>query len=184
MKRNLFILLALILSGVAYTWYDGNSARKNTAEPAASAEPDAKTDMSAPDFVFKTMDGKTYKLSTFKGRPVVLNFWATWCPPCVIEFPQMLRLAQKTDAVFIFLSQDDDDQAIERFLKKYGKELPIENVYVARDIDKKIAQKSYQTFKLPETYLIDANHMIEEKIIGADVEWDDEKMVMRLRDLE
>lgn len=182
MIRNIAILLTLIMAAVVYTLFDGHlyTGRGSVADTAPAAQESER--QKAPDFAFRTLDGKTHRLGHFIGKPVVLNFWATWCAPCVIEFPAMLQLAQKTDAVFIFLSQDEGDAEIERFIRRYGKDLPLENVYIARDENKMTAQKLYQTFKLPETYLITPNQNIADKIIGL-VEWDDEAMRNRINAL-
>jgi hypothetical protein len=96
----------------------------------------------------------------------------------------MIALAKDTrdEAVFLFLSQDMDDAAITRFLKKYAPEHS-KNVVVARDEGMRIAQKSYQTFKLPETYLITPDGHIAEKIIGADVEWNGAAMREKIKQL-
>lgn len=200
MARNLAILGVLMASIAAYTWFDGRGTIPSSAgkeNSAASQETtqaaQAQRRQQAPDFTFKpltsktpngkTPGGKTRSLSGFKGRPVILNFWASWCAPCVIEFPAMLELAQKTDGVFIFLSQDDADADIERFIKRYGKDLPLENVYIARDENKETAQKLYQTFKLPETYIIDNEGRIAEKIIGADIDWSGPDMQQKINTL-
>lgn len=181
MIRNLAILGLLMGLTLGYTLYDDYS-RQGPAE----AQP-AKTDIvqqEAPDFSFETLEGKKHRLSEFKGKVVVLNFWASWCAPCVIEFPQMAALAKATKGktVFLFLSQDDTDEAMERFVKKYGKDLS-DNVYIARDSDKSIAQGLYQTYKLPETYIIAPDGRIADKIIGADVEWNGKDMRRKIEAL-
>lgn len=181
MIRNIAILFALMALIAGYTWYDnGRDLSPASSTPAAPAEGEAQ--QTAPDFTFTDISGSKHNLSDFKGKVVVLNFWATWCAPCVTEFPQMIALAKNTrdQAVFLFISQDMDDAAIMRFLKKYAPERS-KNVIVARDEGMRIAQKSYQTFKLPETYLITLNGRIAEKIIGADVEWNGEDMQGKIK---
>lgn len=181
MIRNIVILCILIAAVLAYTWLDTSSNAQRSAAPSATTTETQR--QSAPDFAFKTLDGKAYRLSDFAGKPIILNFWASWCAPCVIEFPAMLQLAQKVDAVFIFLSQDDGDTEIERFIKRYGKDLPLKNVYIARDENKETAQKLYQTFKLPETYIIDKEANIADKIIGADIDWAGAEMQKKMHAL-
>lgn len=176
MIRNIAILCVLMALTAAYTWYDsGRDLSNASSTPAAPVQGDAQ--QIAPDFPFTDIEGNKHNLSDFRGKVVVLNFWATWCAPCVSEFPQMIALAKDTrkQSVFLFISQDMDDPAITRFLKKYAPERS-KNVIVARDEGMRIAQKSYQTFKLPETYLITPDGRIAEKIIGADVQWDGKAM--------
>lgn len=140
----------------------------------------------APDFSFTTLKGQSRTLHELQGKVIVLNFWATWCSPCVIEFPQMLNMAQKLpeEIVLILLSTDDRKTDIERFLKKMNeKQLIQDNVLVAWDQDKKISQDLFQTFRLPETILISPTLVMKDKIVGADVQWDEKEMVERLRKL-
>ena len=61
---------------------------ENTQNPAGSAEPEASDKIKAPDFTVTDIDGNEIKLSDFEGKPVVLNFWASWCSPCKIEMPE------------------------------------------------------------------------------------------------
>ena len=183
MIRNITILAALLGLAVAYTWYDNHNRDIPRAQGTqAQALPDRQE---APDFVFTSLDGRKRSLSDFKGKAIVLNFWASWCAPCVIEFPQMLRLAKSLpdESVFLFVSLDEDAGAIERFLKTHAEEWPQQNVWVAQDPDKTISQSLYETYKLPETYLIAADLTIAEKIIGADVAWDSDIMRKKLREL-
>lgn len=153
----------------------------------APEEPDTKiTGQTVPNFSFTTLSGDNHALHDFKGKVIVLNFWATWCSPCVIEFPQMLKMAENLpeEIVLIFLSTDDKKSDIDRFLKKMKKKnLKQKNVFIAWDKDKKISQDLFQTFRLPETVLIAPNLVMKDKIIGADVQWDGKEMEDRLRSL-
>jgi thiol-disulfide isomerase/thioredoxin len=173
MKMNIALLLGATAIALAYTiWSDKGQAPVMT-KPMSVESGLTQTSIAAPDFKVTGLDGKTYSLSQFKGKAVVLNFWATWCAPCVIEFPQMLDLASANEdsTVFLFISQDDTDDVIKTFANKYGKSLPQKNVIIGRDANKDIARNLYQTHKLPETYLIDPQGMIREKIIGAIPDW-------------
>lgn len=174
MIRNIALLIGLLCLILGYTWYDSQSQQRPQKENAAPA---ASTEQTAPDFTFETQDGTKHKLSDYKGKTIVLNFWASWCAPCVVEFPAMVKLAESTqnDTVFIFLSQDDTDDAVTRFIKKHVPS-KTNNVLIARDADKAVAENLYQTFKLPETYIIGPDLNIRDKIIGADVDWNGAEM--------
>lgn len=166
MKKNLALLAGLSILAFAYTYYADQGQAPSA--PQEKVDAPAQISLSAPDFSFTSIDGKNYSLEDFQGRPVVLNFWATWCAPCVIEFPQMIELAKaQPKTVFIFLSQDKGKADIKRFLKKHGKAIPKKNVIIAHDDNMMIARDLYQTYKLPETYLIGADGTIHDKIIGA-----------------
>ncbi len=121
-----------------------------------------------PDFSFQTPEGMTYRGSDFKGKVILLNFWASWCPPCVKEFPALIEIAQAfpDDVVLIALSSDIEESGMRAFIKKQGT-LP-KNVFVAFDKDQAVTQKIFQTFQLPETIVIDKAQNMRHKIAGAD----------------
>ncbi|MGA2811005.1 MAG: TlpA disulfide reductase family protein [Candidatus Acidiferrum sp.] len=127
---------------------------------------------SADDFTAE-IAGKTEHLSDFKGKVVVLNFWATWCPPCVTETPSMIRLEQyiaSRNGVVLGGSVDEDPAAYTKFLKDYHINFP-----TFRDATKKIAL-DYGTSVYPETYIIDRHGKIARKIIGEQ-QWDSPEML-------
>lgn len=126
----------------------------------------------AKDFAIQ-LDGKPAHLSNLKGKVVVLNFWATWCPPCVEETPALNSLQQRIASrggVVLGVSVDDDEAAYERFLKENG------IVFLTyRDASKKSAQ-DYGTKMYPETYIIDRHGKIARKVIGQQ-QWDSAEML-------
>ena len=120
----------------------------------------------APDFTVQDSDHKI-TLSQFRGQVVVLNFWATWCPPCIEETPSLVRMTARMrdkGVVVLAVSIDADDAAYHRFLKDYSV-----NMVTVRDESRK-ASDLYGTFGWPETYIIDRSGVIRRKFIGA-VEW-------------
>ncbi|MGC1373229.1 MAG: TlpA disulfide reductase family protein [Candidatus Sulfotelmatobacter sp.] len=120
----------------------------------------------APDFTVQDSTSKV-TLSQFKGQVVVLNFWATWCPPCVEEMPSLVQMQQKMKAkgiTVLAVSVDADDDAYRKFLEDHNV-----NLLTVRDGDQK-ANDLYGTFKFPETYIIDRNGIVRRKFIGA-VDW-------------
>ena len=120
----------------------------------------------APDFSLQD-NTTTVALHDLKGQVVVLNFWATWCPPCVEELPSLLALQRhlKDKGVKVLaVSIDVDQKAYEKFLKDNGVDL-----LTVRDPDQK-ASTIYGSFKWPETYIIDRNGVVRRKFIGA-VDW-------------
>ncbi len=119
----------------------------------------------APDFTVKDSD-KTVTLSQFRGKPVVLNFWATWCPPCVEEVPSLVALQKQMGdkVVVLAVSTDVDDDGYHKFIQK---NMP--GVLTVRDGDHK-ANSLYGTYAFPETYIIDRSGVIRRKFIGP-VNW-------------
>ena len=116
----------------------------------------------AKDFQF-IVNGKRETLADFRGKVVVLNFWATWCPPCVEETPSLIQLQKRIapmGGTILGVSLDDDAGAYSDFLKEHHIDFP-----TYRDPTKKSAL-DYGTTMYPETYVIDRNGRIDRKIIG------------------
>jgi cytochrome c biogenesis protein CcmG/thiol:disulfide interchange protein DsbE len=131
----------------------------------------------APDFTVKDSE-KSVTLSQYKGKTVLLNFWATWCPPCVQEMPSMVELQkQMGDKVLVLaVSTDVDEGAYKKFTATRTQGLLTVNDG---------AQKSnalYGTYQYPETYVIDKNGVIVRKFIGAQ-EWTSPEIVEYLKKL-
>lgn len=135
-----------------------------------NSEP-AKIGTTAPDFTVTDSD-KTVQLSKLRGKPVLLNFWATWCPPCVQEVPDLVALQQQLgDKVTVLaVSMDVDEAAYKDFT---AKRMP--GVLTVRDPDHK-SSALFGTFAYPETFLIDKDGKIQRKFIGA-VEWTSPEMI-------
>ena len=127
------------------------STRQNACRALEPSPIPATLASSLPDFKLPDATGKMWSLAELKGRPVLLNFWATWCAPCVEEMPSLESLAQQigTDAVVLAVSVDDDWQTIRRFFPKGS---PLSIVW---DASKEVPKK-FGTEKYPETFLIDA----------------------------
>jgi cytochrome c biogenesis protein CcmG, thiol:disulfide interchange protein DsbE len=127
---------------------------------------------SAPDFTVQDSDRKV-ELRDFHGDTVVLNFWATWCPPCVEEMPSLVQLEQRLGSKgvkVVGVSVDVDADAYHKFLKDYKVDF-----LTVRDPDQK-SSRLYGTFKFPETYIIDRNGIVRRKFIGA-VDWSSPEVV-------
>jgi cytochrome c biogenesis protein CcmG/thiol:disulfide interchange protein DsbE len=126
----------------------------------------------APVFTVQDSD-RAVTLTQFRGNVVVLNFWATWCAPCVEEMPSLMQLQERfrnKGVTVVGVSIDVDGDAYHNFLKTYK----IDFVTV-RDPDQK-ASALYGSFKWPETYIIDRNGIVRRKFIGA-VEWSQPEIV-------
>ncbi len=131
----------------------------------------------APDFTVS--DGtKSVTLSQLRGKPVVLNFWATWCPPCVQEIPSMVQLQKQLGdkVVILAVSTDVDEEAYKKFTAKN-----MQGLLTVRDGQNR-SNGLYGTFAFPETFIIDRNGVIKRKFIGA-VEWTNPEIVDYLNKL-
>jgi cytochrome c biogenesis protein CcmG/thiol:disulfide interchange protein DsbE len=129
----------------------------------------------APDFAVQDA-GQNVALHDLKGKVVVLNFWATWCPPCVEEMPSLVQMQSRLKdkgVTVLAVSVDVDDNAYKKFLKDHGVDL-----LAVRDPDQK-ANSLYGTFKFPETYVIDRDGKVRRKFIGA-IDWTQPEIVSYL----
>jgi peroxiredoxin len=135
----------------------------------------------APDFALTDLDGKPHRLSAYRGKIVLLNFWATWCPPCRKELPSMQRAYEKLRGErFAMLAVDvgEDEETVLPFTLSTGVELTFPILF----------DKSGETIKawpvkgLPTTFVIDPEGRIVYRAVGGR-EWDDPKLLETIRSL-
>jgi peroxiredoxin len=131
----------------------------------------------AKDFALE-IAGKPGNLTDLKGKVVVLNFWATWCPPCVEETPALNRLQkyiESRNAVILGVAADEDAAAYEKFLRVQGVTFQTYRDPATKDNHSAIALE-YGTSMYPETYVIDRHGKIARKFIGFQ-QWDSPEML-------
>lgn len=120
---------------------------------------------SAPELTLTDMQGQEVSLSQFRGKVVILNFWATWCPPCREEMPSMEKLHRDyQDKGLVMLAvnvEQNGKEVVADFLKKTPYSFPI-----LLDGDQTV-QNSYGVFRFPESFIIDRNGVVVERIIGG-----------------
>ena len=117
----------------------------------------------APDFTLYDLDGQPVSLSQFKGQVVLLDFWASWCAPCIGDLPDLRRIKRKAadqPLVFLNLSLDTDEAAWREAVDKHE----IEGVHVRADGWGADVAKSYQVNSLPSYYLVDSQGLIVERL--------------------
>lgn len=116
----------------------------------------------APDFELKDLSNKNVKLSSFKGKNVILNFWASWCPPCREEMPEFQRIYSENNnkLVIIGVNLQESRENAETFVKKFGITFPI-----LLDPNAQV-KDMYNVFTQPVTYFIDSNGKIVDKKFG------------------
>ena len=133
----------------------------------------------APDFSIQTDSGKTVTAREYGGKLLLLNFWATWCPPCVEEVPGLNELERQLGPkglVVLGVSQDKDVAAYKEFLARYQVIFP-----TVRQPSEEI-QSSYGTIQIPESYLIDRNGKVVEKFISSQP-WASPQMIQHVQSL-
>jgi len=119
--------------------------------------------MQAEDFQLDDLDGKTQRLSQYRGKIVLVNFWATWCKPCKLEMPAMQASFDKLrDKGFVVLAINEleDDAKVREFIKQYGYTFP-----VLMDRDNKVANQ-FGVFGIPVTVFVDEKGVVQEYIRG------------------
>ncbi|MEK4028000.1 redoxin domain-containing protein [Pseudobacillus sp. FSL P4-0506] len=136
----------------------------------------------APDFTLQTLDGKKVSLSDYRGKKVMLNFWATWCPPCKAEMPHMQSFykkeAEKSNMEILAVNLTSEDRgkaAVVEFAKQYDLTFPI-----LLDKEGTIGPQ-YQVATIPTTYVLNTDGTIHQKIIGPMDEQMMKKLVSELK---
>ncbi len=119
---------------------------------------------SLPAWSFTDANGQLHRFSEFRGQVLLINFWATWCPPCIEELPSLNALAQTlkgTRIVFLTFSADDSWTPVRDLLSRQDYRLPVYD-----DFQRGLA-KQFGTFKYPETYIADKSGIVRLKVIGG-----------------
>jgi len=181
MKRLLIVLIAAIIVGVSiYTLNTYNVSNSKSNPSVENTDKSSTTQNNAPtqpiginpnatktkaiDFNLKDLSGKELTLSDLKGKKVFLNFWATWCPPCKAEMPEIEKLYQETkdsNLVIVAVEIGEPLTTVKSFIdsNKY-------NFKVLIDPDQSVASK-YNIASIPTSYFIDVDGNIVSKNVGG-----------------
>ena len=181
MKKSLIVLIAAVLIGVSILTvnnYNSSKAKSNTSVENKDKGSTTQNDTSnkptgispsaiktkAIDSKLKDLNGKELSLSDLKGKKVFLNFWATWCPPCKAEMPEIEKLYQETkdsNLVIVAVEIGEPLDTVKSFIdrNKY-------NFKVLLDSDQSVASK-YAITSIPTSYFIDVDGNIVSKSVGA-----------------
>jgi len=155
--------------GGHFDWTPPKGAKDLAAEKErASAE--KLVGKPAPDFTLDTLDGESVSLSDLKGQVVVLDFWATWCPPCVKSLPELEQIHQQSagQSVKVFaVNLQENETRVRSFLQSRGLSLPI-----LMDSEGEVAQK-YSIHAIPQTVIIGKNGEVQKVFVGASPETPD-----------
>lgn len=163
MRRLSLIVIALILLAGAVYYLSAGASR-----PAYQAVDVASIGDAAPDFQLEDTGGNKVSLSALRGKVVLVNFWATWCPPCRAEMPSMEELYKlMAGEEFVMLAinvEENGREAVTEFLQKSPHSFPI--LYD----DQGLVQRLYGVYRFPESFVIRKDGMIDDKVIGA-IDW-------------
>ena len=134
----------------------------------------------APDFALQDPEGRTQRRTDYRGKPVILNFWATWCPPCREEMPSMQRAyeALKADGIAVVaINVGEDVETIDQYMEDEPVDFPL-----PMDTDAKVTQR-YPMKGLPTSFVIDPQGRLVYRATGA-LAWDDPKLLDLVRALK
>ena len=169
MRRLTIIIVLLVLAGFAGYIYSNLPTTTSVV-----------TGDVAPDFKLEDTKGNQVSLSDLRGKVVMVNFWATWCPPCIEEMPSMERLNEamaEDDFVLLAINTEKNGRSVvPPFLNKTPYTFPI--LYD----DKGDVQKQYGVYKFPESFIIRKDGTVDQKIIGP-LDWSSPKTIAYLKSL-
>jgi thiol-disulfide isomerase/thioredoxin len=122
------------------------------------------------DFSIFNNPQEKYSLSSFRDKIVIINFWASWCSPCIEEIPSLIKLVEKYngDVVLVAVSTDTNADDVTSFLKSFpGLKNP--NIKIVLDSNSEISKK-YMTTRMPESYIFSKNLKFQKKLVGS-IDW-------------
>ncbi len=166
MKKNIGLVLVLVLIGMAlYGFLQKETKSQNTV--AYLGQEEQVEEKLAPDFTLQTLDGETLTLSELRGKKVILNFWATWCPPCRTEMPHLQEYYEKyseTDNVEIVAVnatyREQSEEKVQQFIDSFNLTFPIALANEEETLN------LYEVLTIPSTFFIDTDGQIQHYIVG------------------
>ncbi|EPR10194.1 TlpA family protein disulfide reductase [Ruminiclostridium papyrosolvens] len=163
----IWIIAAFAIIAAAYTFYSKNKSQTFVTPPqdtALQSQAAQSTKIMAPDFTLKDIDGKTVKLSDYKGKIVILNFWAVWCKYCLIEIPDFneldKQLAKENNAVILAVDVQESEATVKKYLTSNNIGLK-----VLMDTDGAVSE-TYGISGFPTTFLINKDGSVYTYISG------------------
>lgn len=186
MNIKILIVCSLLLLGVSFGLWDSLGTPSLSVETAVHEnKPPVEI---VPNIKFVSLDKKKYELHDLKGKTIIINFWATWCAPCIEEFPSLIALAnkEKGNLVLLAISADENPENINKFLGKLAEPLRVmmkqENIIVVHDKNKAISGDVFQTSIYPETFIVAPDLTISRKVVGS-VDWMSDEMRQSIGEL-
>jgi peroxiredoxin len=166
--RNILATIAVGIVIVGLIWFfdrpGGVGSSSSITLTASASGPAPRLDKVAPDFSVRDLDGNMVALSDFRGRPVWINFWATWCPPCRAETPDIQEVYEDNQAaglVVLGISIGEDADSVRGYMERTGTTFT-----TALDSDTSIAA-TYRIVGIPTHFFVDAEGILREWRIGS-----------------
>jgi peroxiredoxin len=174
MKRNLFILIGTVLAVTLLVYGTSRNSKSQTAESAVDGNGQGRV---APNFELKSLDGRTVRLADFRGKVVVVNFWATYCAPCRVETPWLIEFygQYRTQGLEIIgVSMDDGGAEVNDFVKEM-------NINYTILMGNQTVGEAYGgTRLLPQSFLVDREGRIVKSMLGIQAKGDLEENIKGL----
>ena len=173
--------ILLFITVIAFAGSSGFLLQQHLSKPDTTEKKIVSSVINKPaqEFAMKDLEGNIRNITDWKGKVVLLNFWATWCPPCRYEMPALERLWKKVknkNIIILGLNVGEDADTIFEFTGTYPMSFPI-----PMDIDGKVIEQ-YPIKGLPTTYVINPQGMVTHRAVGSR-EWDEEWMIKKLESL-
>ncbi|MBP1989517.1 thiol-disulfide oxidoreductase ResA [Paenibacillus eucommiae] len=144
-------LLILVLYAIGYAILQTKSEVRKVIQVGQTA----------PNFALTSLNGQEIQLTDYRGKGVILNFWATWCNPCVNELPLMNEAYKLIDGVeIVAVNVGEKNETVQKFANRYDLKFPI-----LLDLEENV-KKAYKVTSLPLSLLIDENGIIKEMLVG------------------
>jgi peroxiredoxin len=154
------LLVALLVVGAGWIW--ANRAPTAETRTGDALPPAPAVGHPAPDFTLTTLTGETFTLSELRGKPVVLNFWATWCPPCRAELPELEAAAERHDGEIVIAGVNQAEATDQ--VREFAEAMDLGFV-IPLDVDAQVSRE-YGARSLPTTFFIDREGIIRQIQIG------------------
>ena len=150
-----------IFLGFSVNSYFHGSNPEHSTEKITKMETEGAFPIKLPD-----IDGNPFDLSKHLGSVVIVNFWASWCSPCIDEFPSMIKFLDHFDGEvkIVAVSLDKEKGDIVSFLSAFGG-IDVDGLYVLQDSDLAVS-KLWGTDRIPESYILDKNHKLVRKLVA------------------
>jgi len=162
------VLILLIFGAEPFVWAGKSELHAVKGKPLA------------PSFELKDIEGKVHRLSDYRGKVVIVNFWATWCPPCRFELPSMERLWQvvkNKDVIILAVDLGEDEDTIFTFTSDYPVSFPL-----LMDRDSSVTNR-YSVLGIPTSFVIDPQGRMIYRVVGTR-EWDNKDLITTLLSLK
>lgn len=174
-KLVIGLIMVGLLSGLAYKGYDEYKTSQADEQTVHVATDDAvlgglEIGQRAPGFKLETIEGEALSLDAYEGRQVILNFWASWCPPCRDELPELIEFGEATGIPVLGVNVTKNERRGRQDVEAFLKEVPVSFPILLDETG--TVEKTYRVVALPTTYVIDADGRITAKQVGpVDFNW-------------